>query len=180
MKRRVWLGLLALLLILAGVTLLPRKTAVAPSAASTVVAPAQLGHSATRPLPPPVSADPAMRSPLADELLAVGQPPAADMTIVLSLFDHFRELCGGMPVGTNAEIVNALTGNNPQRMALIARDHPAIDPAGELTDRWGTPFFFHNVARDLIGIRSAGPDREMYTDDDLLIESPRLRAERDL
>ncbi len=198
MKRRALFGVLVVLFVLAGVFLLPRKTAVPPRLAAAPAqtapaqtapaqqapsrcsaaspAPARLGQPATRPLPPFVSSDPAMRSPLADELLARGSTPAADMAIVLSLCDHFREICGGMPVGTNAEIVNALTGNNPKRIALIARDHPAIDAAGELTDRWGTPFFFHNVARDLIGIRSAGPDREMYSADDLLTASPRLRA----
>jgi len=138
--------------------------------------PVRIGQPATRPLAPINHPDPAMRSPLADDLLARDGSAEADIQIVLTLCDQFLEKCGGMPVGTNREIVNALTGNNPARLAFIPRDHPAINGAGEIVDRWGTPFFFHNVARDLIGIRSAGPDLEMFTSDDLLQQSPRLEA----
>lgn len=120
--------------------------------------------------------NPADRSPLADLLLKPEQTGLQDLAIVLNLFDHYRAKFGGLPSGeSNAHIVNALTGNNPFRLALIERSHPAINPRGELTDRWGTPFFFHLVSREAIEIRSAGPDRDMWTDDDLLTQSSSLR-----
>jgi hypothetical protein len=155
----------------------PRSTATSQPNGQEKLRPpfASLGRPAIQPLPPADSSDPALRCPLADDLLAAGKSPDSDMAIVLSLFDHFLEKCGGMPVGSNQEIVNAFTGNNPKRIAFLARNHPAINAQGELVDRWGSPLFFHNVARDLISIRSAGPDGEIFTADDLVEESARLK-----
>jgi hypothetical protein len=34
-------------------------------------------------------------------------------------------------------------------------------------DRWQTPLFFHVSERSRIDLRSAGPDRQMWTEDDL-------------
>jgi len=100
-----------------------------------------------------------------------------DLAVVLGLFTYYREKLGGLPVGeSNAQIVNALTGNNPLGLALLERSHPAINPAGELTDRWGTALFFHLVSREALEIRSAGEDKEMWTADDHLTQSPSLRA----
>lgn len=74
----------------------------------------------------------------------------------------------GNPVGSNQEITAAFTGANLHTLALIPRSHPALSPNGELLDRWGTPFFFHQLSRSRMEIRSAGPDRKFYTDDDAL------------
>ena len=119
------------------------------------------------------------RSPLADTLNSPQGTPEQDIAVVLRLFDYYLERFSALPAAaTNAEFVNALTGNNPRRIALIERSHPAINPAGELTDRWGTPFFFHLVAHDQIEIRSAGPDKAMWNEDDLLTASASLAAAR--
>ena len=67
-----------------------------------------------------------------------------------------------------AAITAALTGKNPLNFQFIRRDHPAINARGELCDRWGTPFFFHALSGTRMELRSAGPDRQMYTDDDLV------------
>ncbi len=129
------------------------------------------------PLPPTPLSDPADRSPLADNLLKKGNTGMEDLRIVFTLFDSYRERFGGIPTGEdNATVVNALTGNNPKRLAFIPRDHSAINDRGELTDRWNTPLFFHIESRDALDIRSAGPDREMYTEDDLVYRSPGLRV----
>ena len=75
----------------------------------------------------------------------------------------------------NATFVNALTGRNPSRLAFLPRSHAAIDAQGQLLDRWGKPFFFHLLGRDALEIRSAGPDRELYTADDLVKASPKAK-----
>jgi len=36
-------------------------------------------------------------------------------------------------------------------------------------DRWGMPFWFHPNTAHQVEIRSAGPDRQLFTDDDLVI-----------
>jgi hypothetical protein len=132
---------------------------------------------ALRPLP---ASNDTPRSPLADKLNAPDGGGTRDVAIVLNLFTHYRERFGGVPTGEdNAAFVNALAGNNPQRLAFIDRGHPAINARGELLDRWGTPFVFHLESRDHIEVRSAGPDRELYTLDDLVSGSPnRATAER--
>lgn len=128
--------------------------------------------------PAPV-AHPGDRSPLADALHAPEHTGIEDLAIVLNLFARYREMFGGLPVGeNNAQIVNALTGNNPQRLALLPRSHPAINSGGELTDRWGTPLFFHLISRDALEIRSGGPDKILWSEDDLLTQSPSLREGR--
>ena len=73
----------------------------------------------------------------------------------------------GNPTGSNAEITAALTGANRLGLVLIPRTHPAINAEGELCDRWGTPYFFHSESRRRTTVRSAGPDRRMWTADDV-------------
>lgn len=73
----------------------------------------------------------------------------------------------GNPVGNNAEITAALTGANPLQLDLIPVDHPAINAKGELCDRWGTPFRFHQWSGTVMEIISAGPDRDFATADDV-------------
>ncbi|HEY1108604.1 MAG TPA: hypothetical protein VGE76_08235 [Opitutaceae bacterium] len=72
----------------------------------------------------------------------------------------------GNPVGENADITAALTGANRLELALIPKNHPAINAKGELCDRWGTPFRFHQLSGEQMEIRSAGPDRKFATEDD--------------
>ena len=76
----------------------------------------------------------------------------------------------GNPVGLNVEITASLTGRNKLRLDLIPADHPAINEAGELCDRWGSPFIFHQISGDSMELRSAGPDRVAYTEDDMVFD----------
>lgn len=118
---------------------------------------------------PPSAPEP--RSTLADALHAPGRDGPADLRVVLDLLDAFRTNFSrvGNPTGTNAEITAALSGRNPLRLALLPPDHPAINAAGELCDRWGTPFFFHAESATRMEVRSAGPDRKLWTADDLVL-----------
>lgn len=78
---------------------------------------------------------------------------------------------GGNPVGNNAEITRALAGDNPKQVNFINPDDGMrINGAGELVDPWGTPFFFHQLSGTEMEIHSAGPDKKMWTDDDLVIQ----------
>lgn len=82
----------------------------------------------------------------------------------------YRTLAGENPVGTNAEIMAALMGNNPKQARLGPPDGAQLNDKGELLDRWGTPYFFHQLSRDHMEIRSAGEDKVMWTDDDPVIK----------
>ncbi len=87
--------------------------------------------------------------------------------VTLMLRDY-RTRLGENPVGTNAEIMKAVMGGNPKGATFGPPEGQALNANGELMDRWGTPYFFHQLSRTSMEIRSAGPDREMYTEDDVI------------
>lgn len=126
--------------------------------------PRAFGVRATAPALPPA----AERSQLADGLHQPAGTARDDVAIVVELLANYREFLRELPVGSNAEITAALAGDNPQGHAVLPHDHPAINAAGELTDRWGTPYFFHQLAADLMEVRCAGPDGRMHNADDVI------------
>jgi hypothetical protein len=111
-------------------------------------------------------------SHLADALNLSTGTINADLQIVSDIFESFRSNFphSGNPVGDNAEITAALTGRNPLALALVPENHRAIDARGQLCDRWGTPFFFHQLSGTQMEIHSAGPDRKFRSDDDITFE----------
>lgn len=96
--------------------------------------------------------------------------PRDDLRAVASVLDTFRLLAKGdsLPIGSNEEISAALRGETRSKLALLPHNHPAFDAQGRLVDRWGTPLFFHAQSAKEIEIRSAGPDREFDTADDIV------------
>jgi len=131
--------------------------------------------------PDPASDDPAVAgnelaqraaSPGSDDLAdtTAALPPGTVMENMRTMFRQYSSRFGGNPVGTNPEITASLNGANPGRAVFIkAADGLRISGAGELVDNWGTPFFFHQISRTEMEIRSAGPDRRMWTGDDLVV-----------
>lgn len=90
-----------------------------------------------------------------------------NMRIVLR---NYGSTFGGNPVGNNQEITAALNGDNPKQVRFINPDSGLrINGNGELVDWWGTPFFFHQLSASETEIHSAGPDRKMWTADDLVL-----------
>ena len=83
---------------------------------------------------------------------------------------QYGAMFGGNPVGTNPEITSALQGKNPKGINFLKADGNRVNDQGELVDAWGTPYFFHQLSAIEMEIRSAGPDRIMYTADDLVIK----------
>jgi hypothetical protein len=115
-------------------------------------------------------------SHLADRLNTPGADINSDLRVLNDIFVQFRSAThGGNPIGENSEITAALTGRNRLDFAFIPRNHPAINARGELCDRWGNPFFFHQLSGTQMEIRSAGPDGKLWTDDDRVL-TPGLRA----
>ena len=100
-------------------------------------------------------------------------PPSMDAATVLSnmrvTVNQYRSMFGENPVGTNPEITKALNGDNPKQARFIKEELGLrINSGGELVDYWGTPFFFHQLSGTEIEIHSAGPDKVMWTSDDLV------------
>ena len=154
----------------------PQKaaTVTAPAASAPITSPAQVQALLTpaqpgtfkrieAPLPPPVK--------IPGGYAATTQPdPAREEAEEVALnLRNFSQRFGGNPVGTNAEITKALNGGN----AAAANYLPAsrrTNAGGELLDIWGTPYFFHQMSASHMEVRSAGPDKMLWTSDDIVVQ----------
>lgn len=142
----------------------PSASPAIPSASVPVPAPVPVpmapGRQAQIPAAPP--------QPEADS-----RPPASRSQGVAALDNlhfvlrDFRAALGGNPVGNNAEITQALLGANAKQLRADLPEGSRLSGAGELCDPWGTPYFFHQVSAQKMEVRSAGPDQQMWTGDDI-------------
>ena len=90
------------------------------------------------------------------------------MEKVRLMLRDYRTLYRENPVGTNAEIMKAIMGGNPRQAQLGPPEGQSLSAEGELLDRWGTPYFFHQLSADSMEVRSAGPDKTLWTSDDIV------------
>lgn len=96
--------------------------------------------------------------------------PEDDLHAMAHAFSNLMLLAkGGTPfrLGANEEFAAALMGRNAARTVFLAPPHPCLSATGQIVDRWGTPLFFHVRDASRIDIRSAGPDKALWTADDL-------------
>lgn len=154
----------------------PKIGKAAENIVSTSPIPKQKNHSssavATRP-PDPHNLQQVSAHPLA---ISFGNNPgfsSSEPAVLLEILQFYRMEFGSFPAGQeNRDIMNALTGNNPEKLPVFPRNHPRIDAVGNLLDAWGTPFIFHPISSQYLEIRSSGPDREIFTDDDIVMPAP--------
>ncbi len=100
-----------------------------------------------------------------------GKNPQLDLEIISQIFSHYRFLYKNNPVGVeNFEFTAALTGDNPKQVNLIDPNNSALNSNNELVDRWGSPFVFHPLSATEMEIRSLGPDKTLWTQDDLSLD----------
>jgi hypothetical protein len=158
------------------------RPAPAPTAATEV----QNDEPATETVPAPEPPGPVLPKPRTVALAAVEETPARPepgksgsgvtpltaLGNLRSVFRQYSSRLGGNPVGDNAEITAALNGRNARHVVFLNRkeDGVRINARGELVDSWDTPYSFHQLSRTEMAIRSAGPDRRMWTAYDLVIK----------
>jgi len=94
----------------------------------------------------------------------------SDLEMLHTALKTYRKVYKQNPIGLNDEITSALTGKNPKAIAFIPPKHTSIIDQ-ELTDRHGTPYHFHANTGKNITIRSAGKDKQLFTEDDAQYES---------
>jgi hypothetical protein len=100
-----------------------------------------------------------------------GLTPATVLQNMRGAVRDYSARFGGNPFGNNREITAKLNGGNPNQIIFLKEeDGIRINQRGELIDNWGTPFFFHQISGTEMEIRSAGPDRKMWTSDDLVLK----------
>lgn len=95
-------------------------------------------------------------------------PPATVLDKTRVLIHNYRDAFGENPTGTNPEITEALMGKNPKQINFVTDSGLRVNEKGELLDGYGTPFFFHQLSGKEMEIHSAGPDKMMWTADDLV------------
>ena len=98
------------------------------------------------------------------------QSPQQDLTDLSHVFGNFTLLVKGndpIPLGANEDIANALRGKNRTKLRFLPDDAPCFNAKGQLVDRWQIPLFFHANDQQRLDIRSAGPDKQMWTEDDI-------------
>ncbi len=143
----------------------PSKPAEPVRTTSAVVPGMPLVRSTPAPSAPVVAAAPGPRPPEASSWQTEGK---ADLEGVQFMLRDFRTRIGENPVGSNAEIMKAVMGGNEAKARLGPPPGQNVNDNGELVDRWGTPYFFHQLSKNSMEIRSAGPDGRLWTADDLV------------
>ncbi|MBL9133985.1 MAG: hypothetical protein JNG86_22425 [Verrucomicrobiaceae bacterium] len=96
--------------------------------------------------------------------------PEDDLHAMAHVFSNLRLLLKGdapFRMGANEEFAAALLGKNAAKEVFLSAPHACLNEKGQIIDRWGTALFFHVRDAQRIDIRSAGPDRTMWTADDL-------------
>lgn len=106
----------------------------------------------------------------ADRLHSDEHGPEQDLQIVADFLETYARATGGQPTGDNTDITAALTGTQfpGQKGRVFPRQHRAVKD-GQLVDRWGVPFWFHPNSGNSMEIRSAGPDKQLFSPDDVIL-----------
>ncbi len=142
----------------------------APAVKSPVVAQKVSAPVVPPPSVPPAAAPPGVPAPRTPPPPREDHPARIEADSIALNLRHFGQRFGGNPTGTNAEIVKTLNGSNPQGVRYLPQDNLRLNDQGELIDTWGTPYFFHQLSAQKMEIRSAGPDKTLWTRDDIVAQ----------
>jgi len=97
-------------------------------------------------------------------------PPENDLTLMSRLMENSLLLlksAANRPLSANEDWADLFRGKNAAHEEFLPVQHVALNDRGQLVDRWQTPLFFHALGNGRYEIRSAGPDKAMWTGDDL-------------
>jgi hypothetical protein len=97
-------------------------------------------------------------------------PPENDLTLMSRLMENSLLLlksAANRPLSANEDWADLFRGKNAAHEEFLPAQHLALSDKGQLVDRWQTPLFFHALGGGRYEIRSAGPDKAMWTADDI-------------
>lgn len=97
-------------------------------------------------------------------------PPENDLTLMSRLMENSLLLlksAANRPLSANEDWADLFRGKNGAQERFLPDNHPALDAQGRLVDRWGVPLFFHAMGGGRYELRSAGPDKKLWTEDDI-------------
>jgi len=119
-------------------------------------------------IPPPTTST---GTPLAAELHLPDRTLQQDVDTLRQIIQQYFEAIQnrpGPPIGDDADLARVLKGRNPLKLIVVPTTHPIFSADGRMRDRFGTPYHIHARSRTAIDIRSAGPDRKLFTEDDVV------------
>ncbi len=118
---------------------------------------------------PPPALPPAYH-PQQQALLSADGSQHRDLEILSGMLMSYRNVMKDQarPIGINEDLTEVLTRPYRRGLRFLPMEHPAINEQGQLIDRWGTPIHLHPVSQGMMELRSAGPDRLLFTDDDIV------------
>ena len=83
-----------------------------------------------------------------------------------ALANYFREY-NTLPAGNNVAVMKSLTGDNPRKFVFFAFSSARMGTDRAFLDEWKTAFRITFAKPATAEVRSAGPDREVGTSDDV-------------
>lgn len=95
------------------------------------------------------------------------QQDIAQLSRVLSNFLLTHKNASDRPLSANEEWSATLLGKRPSSPAWLSENAPLFDEKKRLIDRWQSPLHFHAIGRQQWEVRSPGPDKILFTNDDL-------------
>ncbi len=112
----------------------------------------------------------ALRQGIRLERLEQAPPGAVNLKLVTTAFAQFKQAFGAYPEGDNIKMAKALLGENPKHTVFLDNYKERFtDSSGALADSWKTPLLIEAKDSDQLSIRSAGPDRIFWNDDDVVL-----------
>lgn len=72
----------------------------------------------------------------------------------------------------NEDLADFLRGKNDYKTPYLSSDSHIFDADQMIIDRWGSPIHIHTISRDQFELRSAGPDKKLFTEDDFFWPHP--------
>lgn len=128
-------------------------------------------NAVTTAFPAPVGSEPgALGESILRGYADTNLPPENDLTLISRLMENSLLLlksAANRPLSANEDWADLFRGKNGAREEFLSAQHVALNDKGQLIDRWQTPLFFHALGGGRYEIRSAGPDKTMWTADDL-------------
>jgi hypothetical protein len=97
-------------------------------------------------------------------------PPENDLTLMAHLMENsvlLLKSAANRPLSANEDWADFFRGRNSARERFLPDQHVALNTNGQLVDRWGGPLFFHALGGGRYELRSAGPDKRLWTADDI-------------
>ncbi len=175
MKRAVFIAVLVVVGLVVGIWSARRPVKPPQLDANSTSTPERIATNATvTTTTPPTPGNPG-KSPLIGETILRGYAdtnllPENDLTLMSRLMENSLLLLkssANRPLSANEDWADLLRGKNAAQEQFLPAVHVALNTDGQLVDRWGTPLFFHALGSGRYELRSAGPDKKLWTADDL-------------